>query len=356
MTMSYRSRYFAVGLALVMLLAAVPTAMAQGTPTVQVVQNASLGSILTDSRGMTLYCFTPDQANVSNCNGQCAVVWPPLLLAQGNPVGGPGAAGTLGVITRQDGSRQVTYNGLPLYDYSLDTRSGDVNGQGVQNIWYVVKTTDAATAAGNPAQHGSSASAGSWYTILPGQTLAMLGRMFGVSAFTICSANQLANCNYIQAGERLWIPSGSYGQQAYSSPSYQQPYSYSAPYANRPYSYQPLYRMPYSYSAPYMNRPYSYMPSYRMPYSSAPNYRPYSYTPSNPQPYPYGITNVNWPYRPFVVRPFVYPPPLRVQPFVHRPFIVRRFVHPPFVDRRCFFVPFAVRPFAHPRFPMSRLY
>jgi predicted lipoprotein with Yx(FWY)xxD motif len=384
---------------------------------VQVVQNASLGSILVDSRGMTLYRFTPDQPNVSNCNGQCATVWPPLLLAQGNPVAGPGAAGTLGVITRQDGGRQVTYNGLPLYIYSLDTKPGDVNGQGVQNIWYVVKTTDSAMAASSPAQPGSSASAGSWYTVQPGQTLAMLGRMFGVNAYAICSANQLANCNYIQAGQTLWIPSGSYGssyspsyQQPYSSPSYQQPYSYSAPYANRPYSYSPSYRMPYSYSTPYMNQPYSYSPSYRMPYSYSPSYRmpysystpytnrpysyspsyrmpysystpymnrpysyvpsyrqpysyspnhmmrSYSYSPSPQQPYPYSVTQVNWPYSysPFMARPFMHPP-FTVRRFFHPPFTFRRFFYP-HVARPFSFAPFAMRPFAHPLFHMNRFY
>ena len=135
------TKWFGVGLALVGLVALVPAVLAVGPASVQATVNSSLGTILTDSNGMTLYWFAKDQPNVSNCTGQCATLWPPLL-SQGAPVAGTGVAGTLGTITRPDGSTQVTYNGIPLYLYSKDTKAGDTNGQGFGNLWFAVKTTD----------------------------------------------------------------------------------------------------------------------------------------------------------------------------------------------------------------------
>jgi hypothetical protein len=73
-------------------------------------------------------------------------------------------AGTLGVITHPDGGRQVTYDGLPLYVYAKDAKAGDTNGQGVGNIWFVVKPTDTSGMAAQPAppaaKPGSSSSSG----------------------------------------------------------------------------------------------------------------------------------------------------------------------------------------------------
>jgi predicted lipoprotein with Yx(FWY)xxD motif len=97
---------------------------------------------------MTLYRFEKDGAGVSNCNGGCAAAWPPLVVAAGQaPTAGDGVTGKLDVITRQDGSLQVTYNGLPLYFFASDSNPGDTNGQEVGDVWYVVHPTDAAAGA-----------------------------------------------------------------------------------------------------------------------------------------------------------------------------------------------------------------
>jgi predicted lipoprotein with Yx(FWY)xxD motif len=110
-------------------------------------QYPDLGTILT-SDGMTLYLFTKDQENVTNCYDQCAVNWPPLLANGGQPAAGEGVTGQLGVIDRTDGTQQVTYNGIPLYYYIKDTKFWDVTGQGVGDVWFVVHPEDtAATAA-----------------------------------------------------------------------------------------------------------------------------------------------------------------------------------------------------------------
>jgi predicted lipoprotein with Yx(FWY)xxD motif len=102
--------------------------------------NATLGSILVDGKGMTLYTFVNDTANTSNCSGGCATAWPPLTVPQGTtPTAGAGVAGKLGVIQRADGSDQVTIDSKPLYYYAQDAKPGDVNGQGLNSAWYAVQ-------------------------------------------------------------------------------------------------------------------------------------------------------------------------------------------------------------------------
>ncbi len=154
-----------VGLMVVGLLPLVFTsqpAMAATDATVQVSKDAKLGDILTDSKGMTLYQFAKDQANVSNCNGGCATAWPALVVAAGqNPTAGDGVTGKLGTITRQDGSLQVTYNGLPLYVFGGDSKAGDTNGQGIAGAWSVVHPTDAAAEA--PMQPAAKPASGGGY-------------------------------------------------------------------------------------------------------------------------------------------------------------------------------------------------
>lgn len=98
--------------------------------------DTSLGSILVDGRGMTLYMYTKDSANTSVCEGQCLVNWPPLL---GKPTAGGGVDDSkLGSFTRGDGRVQATYNGWPLYYWIRDAKPGDTTGQNVQGVWYVL--------------------------------------------------------------------------------------------------------------------------------------------------------------------------------------------------------------------------
>jgi predicted lipoprotein with Yx(FWY)xxD motif len=99
----------------------------------------SIGTVLVaGSNGMTLYTFTKDtkDSGKSVCNGDCAVTWPPLT-ASGNPTAGTGVTGKLATITRDDGSIQVSYNGLPLYFFKNDKAPGDANG--VYTNWEAVK-------------------------------------------------------------------------------------------------------------------------------------------------------------------------------------------------------------------------
>ncbi len=109
-----------------------------GPATVNVSQNATLGSFLVDSKGMTLYLYTTDTPNTSNCYGPCATAWPPLL-TNGAPIAGSGVTGSLlGTTTRTDGTTQVTYNGWPLYYFQTDKVAGDTSGENVQGVWFVI--------------------------------------------------------------------------------------------------------------------------------------------------------------------------------------------------------------------------
>lgn len=103
------------------------------------VADSSLGQILVDANGMTLYMFDNDDPGTSNCYDGCARRWPPLLVDAGaQPTAGAGVSATLGVTERTDGTFQVTANDWPLYYWFEDTQPGDVLGQAVGDVWWVL--------------------------------------------------------------------------------------------------------------------------------------------------------------------------------------------------------------------------
>ncbi|TMD33218.1 MAG: hypothetical protein E6I94_00055 [Chloroflexi bacterium] len=117
--------------------AASPSAATGQTYEVTVATDAKIGKYLAAEDGKTLYAFKKDTAGTSNCNGSCAQSWPPFTLDTGEQVkGAAGVGGTFATIARSDGSMQVTYNGAPLYYFASDSKAGDVNGQGVGNVWF----------------------------------------------------------------------------------------------------------------------------------------------------------------------------------------------------------------------------
>jgi predicted lipoprotein with Yx(FWY)xxD motif len=160
MTGSFRS-YFGMSLAVLAVLlftgSILPVlAQAADAPTVMVAQNTKLGSILTDSKGMTLYTFKKDKTGESMCVDKCAKNWPPLTIAEGTqPMAGSEIPGKLGQIERKDDTYQVTYNSMPLYHFAGDSKPGDMNGQGMGGVWSVVPTSTNSTAS---ASGGSSKS------------------------------------------------------------------------------------------------------------------------------------------------------------------------------------------------------
>ncbi len=104
------------------------------------VRTTSLGSILVNSHGMTLYLSDADSSGKSNCTGSCASAWPPLTGAA--TVGAGADVSKLSTITRSDGSKQLAYNGHPLYTWTGDSKAGDTTGQGT-NGFHVVSPAGA---------------------------------------------------------------------------------------------------------------------------------------------------------------------------------------------------------------------
>jgi predicted lipoprotein with Yx(FWY)xxD motif len=140
--------------------AATPKTSSGASATVGV-SKSSLGSILVNSNGHTLYLFKADVGARSACSGACAVAWPPLL-ATGKPTAGTGlTASKLGTITRSGGKQQVTYNGHPLYLFIKDKKPGQTTGQGVTAFgaaWFALTPTgiQASAPASNSGGGGGS--------------------------------------------------------------------------------------------------------------------------------------------------------------------------------------------------------
>ena len=116
------------------------------TPATVKVAKSKLGTILVDSRGHTLYLYMFDTNGSSSCTNvdSCYKTWPPLM-ATGTPHAGRGVDPILlGTVHRiRPAGRQVTYNGHPLYRYSQDTKAGQIKGQGLFSLWYVVSAAGA---------------------------------------------------------------------------------------------------------------------------------------------------------------------------------------------------------------------
>lgn len=102
------------------------------------ISETSAGSIITDDSSMSLYTFDNDEALGSNCNGQCAVTWPPLIVSGSGPSSVPeNLRSDISIIRRDDGTNQAAYKGMPLYYYSGDSKPGDENGDGIGGVWHI---------------------------------------------------------------------------------------------------------------------------------------------------------------------------------------------------------------------------
>ena len=114
---------------------------ATGTTGTVNLRATKFGSVLVTSKGRTLYLFMKDKNDKSACSAACAAYWPPLL-STSKPTAGTGVkASLLGRTRRSNGTMQVTYNRHPLYRFALDTRAGQVAGEGNLAFgarWYVV--------------------------------------------------------------------------------------------------------------------------------------------------------------------------------------------------------------------------
>ena len=121
----------------------------------------SLGRILVNEQGRTLYLFEKDKSGKSACSGACATAWPPLI-ATAKPRAGTGAkASLLGTTKRADGRLQVTYNHHPLYTFIKDTKKSQTHGEGLDAFgaeWYTLSASGAKVE-----EHGDKSSAAGGY-------------------------------------------------------------------------------------------------------------------------------------------------------------------------------------------------
>ena len=128
-------------------------------------QNSSLGTIVVDGTGRTLYRFDKDSATppTSNCAGSCAQLWPPVLVGTQISLSGIDRS-LLGTIKRSDGGIQLTLNGWPLYRYAGDSGPGQINGEGVGGVWFAVRPTGAKalSASSNTSDGGSTGGTGGY--------------------------------------------------------------------------------------------------------------------------------------------------------------------------------------------------
>jgi predicted lipoprotein with Yx(FWY)xxD motif len=137
--------------------AAGSSASASTTGTVITTKSGSTGAFLTNASGRAVYLWAKDGMNMSACSGACAAAWPPVPATGQLTAAGGAKASDLGTITRSDGTKQVTYDGHPLYYFVGDSAAGQTNGQGSDNfgaLWWLVAPsgskitgTDTATAA-----------------------------------------------------------------------------------------------------------------------------------------------------------------------------------------------------------------
>jgi predicted lipoprotein with Yx(FWY)xxD motif len=157
--MKKRMLFASAVLSVLTALAAMTASASVATKASVNVRTTSLGKILVNAQGRTLYLFAPDKHGKSTCYGSCASYWPPLIVS-GKPTAGAGVkASLLGVTTRKDGKHQATYNGHPLYTYVADSAAGKTSGQGLNlsgGLWWVVspagqavkKTTSSTSSSG----------------------------------------------------------------------------------------------------------------------------------------------------------------------------------------------------------------
>lgn len=124
---------------------------------VKMASNATLGTILVNGQGMTLYHLSGESANKFICTSSaCVGVWHPLTApSSGAP---SGEVGSLAVVKRPDGTLQVAYKGDPLYTFAQDRQPGEAKGQGIKDVgtWSVVKTSSAGASSSTSAPPSTS--------------------------------------------------------------------------------------------------------------------------------------------------------------------------------------------------------
>jgi predicted lipoprotein with Yx(FWY)xxD motif len=126
--------------------AAPASASSTGSATVISTKSSSGGAFLTNGSGRAVYMWVKDAKDQSMCTGSCASTWPPVTTTDAATASGSAVSADLGTITRSGGTKQVTYDGHPLYYYVGDTGAGTVNGQGSTGYgayWWILAPSGA---------------------------------------------------------------------------------------------------------------------------------------------------------------------------------------------------------------------
>ena len=127
------------------------------------VERTSAGMVLAGSKGLTLYYYAEDKpgSGKSACTGGCATAWPALKAPVRAPAG-VRMPGPIGMITRADGTKQVTINGYPIYYYAEDMTPGQAKGNGAEGTWHVIKIKTSSGTMGSSGNSGSSGTSGGY--------------------------------------------------------------------------------------------------------------------------------------------------------------------------------------------------
>jgi predicted lipoprotein with Yx(FWY)xxD motif len=135
--------------------------------TVRTGNDATLGTVVVNSGGLTVYHNTKETHGKIVCTGSCATTWPPLLVGQKAMLkAGHGIkAADLGRIKRPDGRFQVTYFGMPLYRYAGDAKAGQANGESLGGIWFAIRPNGKLA---KPSSSGTSTTTTTTTTTTPG--------------------------------------------------------------------------------------------------------------------------------------------------------------------------------------------
>ena len=126
-------------------------------------RSTSIGTVLVDAGGLTLYRLTTEHGGTIQCTGTCATTWPPETVTSGTTPTGSGGVTGLGTVTRPDGTTQVTYGGQPLYRFSGDTSPGQTNGNGISGVWFAQKPSSGTGSGGTSSSTSSSGGYGGGY-------------------------------------------------------------------------------------------------------------------------------------------------------------------------------------------------
>jgi predicted lipoprotein with Yx(FWY)xxD motif len=143
-----------------------PAASSSSGPSVSSA-STSLGTILVDGQGRTLYQFAKDKGMKSNCSGACATNWPPFTATSKPATGGGVSTSAIRLVKRSDGMSQVTLAGHPLYYFSGDQAAGQLNGQGVDEFgakWFTVAPSGSSVTSSAKSSGSSSSSGGGGYS------------------------------------------------------------------------------------------------------------------------------------------------------------------------------------------------